>query len=74
MRVEATFQNNKNRGWDLEASLIQDFERLDWLRLSLFVAMCRKSSFPLTKNGIPLSQAYLLFFTHLLTLSLTCSD
>jgi hypothetical protein len=55
MRVEATFQNNKNRDWDLEASLIQDFERLNWLRFSLFVAMCRKSSLPLTKNGIPLS-------------------
>ncbi len=39
MRVESTFQDTKSRGWDLEASLIADLERLDRLRLSLFVAM-----------------------------------
>ena len=39
MRVEATFQDAKSRGWDLEASLIADFERLNRLRLSLFLAI-----------------------------------
>jgi hypothetical protein len=39
MRVEATFQDSKSRGWNLEASLIEDFERLNRLLLALFVAM-----------------------------------
>ena len=39
MRVESTFQDAKSRGWDLEASLIADRERLDRLLLVLFVAM-----------------------------------
>jgi len=39
MRVEATFQDSKSRGWDLEASLITDFERLNRLLLALFLAM-----------------------------------
>src|SRR5207245_11293150 len=40
MRVEATFQDTKSRGWDLEATLIADRARLDRLLLALFVAMC----------------------------------
>jgi hypothetical protein len=39
MRVEATFQDAKSRGWNLEASLIADRKRLDRLLLALFVAM-----------------------------------
>ncbi len=39
MRVEATFQDSKSRGWDLEASLIRDHERLNRLLLALFIAM-----------------------------------
>jgi len=39
MRVEATFQDSKSRGWDLESSLIEDFERLNRLLLALFLAM-----------------------------------
>ena len=39
MRVESTFQDAKSRGWDLEASLIADRERLDRLLLALFIAM-----------------------------------
>lgn len=39
MRVEATFQDSKSRGWNLEASLIADFERLNRLLLALFLAM-----------------------------------
>ncbi len=39
MRVEATFQDSKSRGWNLEASLIADRERLDRLLLALFLAM-----------------------------------
>lgn len=39
MRVEATFQDSKNREWDLEASLIRDHERLNRLLLALFIAM-----------------------------------
>jgi Transposase DDE domain len=39
MRVESTFQDAKSRGWDLEASLIADRERLNRLLLALFVAM-----------------------------------
>ncbi len=37
MRVESTFQDTKSRGWDLEASLIADLERLNRLLLALFV-------------------------------------
>ena len=39
MRVEATFQDTKSRGWDLEATLIADRARLDRLLLALFVGM-----------------------------------
>ena len=39
MRVKSTFQDAKSRGWDLEASLIADRQRLDRLLLVLFVAM-----------------------------------
>jgi hypothetical protein len=39
MRVESTFQDAKSRGWNLEASLVADRERLDRLLLALFVAM-----------------------------------
>jgi hypothetical protein len=39
MRVEATFEDAKSRGWDLEASLIEDRERLNRLLLALFLAM-----------------------------------
>lgn len=39
MRVEATFQDQKSRGWKLEASGISDLARLDRLLLALFVAM-----------------------------------
>lgn len=39
MRVESTFQDAKSRGWDLEASLIADRERLNRLLLALFIAM-----------------------------------
>ena len=39
MRVESTFQDDKSRGWDLEASLIEDLERLNRLLLALFLAM-----------------------------------
>lgn len=39
MRVEATFQDTKSRGWDLEASLITEKERLHRLLLGLFVAI-----------------------------------
>ena len=39
MRVESTFQDTKSRGWDLEASLIADRQRLDRLLLALFVAL-----------------------------------
>jgi hypothetical protein len=40
MRVEATFQDTKSRGWNLEASLIEDRARLNRLLLALFLAMC----------------------------------
>ncbi len=39
MRVEATFQDHKSRGWQLEASHITDLKRLERLLLGLFVAM-----------------------------------
>jgi hypothetical protein len=39
MRVESTFQDDKSRGWDLEASLIEDRARLNRLLLALFLAM-----------------------------------
>ena len=39
MRVEATFQDAKSRGWKLEASWISDRARLDRLLLGLFLAM-----------------------------------
>ena len=39
MRVEATFEDTKSRGWNLEASLIADRERLNRLLLAVFVAM-----------------------------------
>jgi hypothetical protein len=39
MRVEATFQDSKSRGWNIEASLVTDQARLDRLLLVLFLAM-----------------------------------
>ena len=39
MRVEATFQDSKSRGWNLEASRIADRSRLDRLLLALFLAV-----------------------------------
>jgi hypothetical protein len=39
MRVEATFEDAKSRGWELEASLIEDRERRNRLLLALFLAM-----------------------------------
>lgn len=39
MRVEATFQDTKSRGWDLEASAISNKERLHRLLLGLFIAI-----------------------------------
>jgi hypothetical protein len=39
MRVEATFQDSKSRGWHLESSRIADRARLDRLLLVLFLAM-----------------------------------
>jgi hypothetical protein len=39
MRVEATFQDSKSRGFNIEASQIKDLTRLDRLLLALFVAM-----------------------------------
>ena len=41
MRIpwEATFQDTKSRGWNLEASLIEDRARLNRLLLALFLAM-----------------------------------
>jgi len=39
MRVESTFQDAKSRGWDLEASLIEQRQRLDRLLLALFIAL-----------------------------------
>jgi hypothetical protein len=39
MRVEATFQDGKSRGWNIEASWIEDRTHLDRLLLALFLAM-----------------------------------
>jgi hypothetical protein len=39
MRVEATFQDSKSRGWNIEASWIEDRTHLDRLLLALFLAM-----------------------------------
>ncbi len=39
MRVEATFQESKSRGWKIEASWIVDRSHLDRLLLALFLAM-----------------------------------
>ncbi len=39
MRVEATFQDSKSRGWKIEASLVHDLVRLDRLLLALFLAV-----------------------------------
>jgi len=39
MRVEATFEDQKSRGWNLEASGITELARLDRLLLGLFLAM-----------------------------------
>lgn len=38
-RVEATFQDSKSRGWNLEASHLADRDRLDHLLLALFLAV-----------------------------------
>ena len=45
-----------------------------WDRTEPIAGKSGKFSLPLSKNGIPLSQACLLFFTHLLTLFFTYSD
>jgi hypothetical protein len=39
MRVEATFQDQKSRGWNIEASWIVDRTHLDRLLLALFLAI-----------------------------------
>jgi len=39
MRVEATFQESKSRGWNIEASQVKDLAHLDRLLLALFVAV-----------------------------------
>jgi Transposase DDE domain len=39
MRVEATFQDSKSRGWNIEASLVKDRARLDRLLMALFLAL-----------------------------------
>jgi len=39
MRVEATFQDSKSRGFNIEASWIVDRTHLDRLLLALFLAM-----------------------------------
>ena len=39
MRVEATFQDSKSSGWNIEASWIEDRAHLDRLLLALFLAM-----------------------------------
>ncbi len=39
MRVEATFQDSKSRGWNIEASWIEDQRHLERLLLALFLAM-----------------------------------
>ena len=39
MRVEATFQDSKSRGFNIEASWIEDRSHLDRLLLALFLAM-----------------------------------
>ena len=39
MRVEATFQDNKSRGFNIEASWIEDRTHLDRLLLALFLAI-----------------------------------
>lgn len=38
-RIEATFQDCKRRGWNLEASKLTDLDRLDRLLLVVFVAL-----------------------------------
>jgi hypothetical protein len=39
MRVESTFQDTKSRGWNLEATLIEDRARLNRLLLALLLAI-----------------------------------
>jgi len=39
MRVEATFQDGKSRGWNIEASWIADRSHLERLLLALFLAI-----------------------------------
>lgn len=39
MRVEATFQDFKSRGWDIEGTVIADRARLDRLLLALFLTV-----------------------------------
>src|SRR5207245_4851796 len=39
MRVEATFQDSKSRGWNIEASWVMDQTHLDRFLLALFLAM-----------------------------------
>ncbi len=38
-RVEATFQDSKSRGWNLEASRLADGARLDRLPLAVFLGL-----------------------------------
>lgn len=39
MRIEATFQDCKRRGWNLEASKLEELMRLDRLLLAVFLAL-----------------------------------
>jgi len=39
MRIEATFQDCKRRGWNLEASKLEELARLDRLLLAVFLAL-----------------------------------
>lgn len=39
MRVEATFQDSKSRGWNIEASAVTEQDRLNRLLLGLFLAL-----------------------------------
>ncbi len=39
MRVEATFEDTKRRGWELESTLVRERGRLERLLLVLFLAL-----------------------------------
>src|SRR6266566_2212950 len=51
MRVEATFEDAKSRGWVLEASLIEDRERLNRLLLALFHLLLHPFALFRARNG-----------------------